>query len=460
MGGLALALQKMGYEVAGCDRTTPYDPMRSALEKANIPYVSTWNTTHIEKFQPDMVIVGNVCTADNPMVSWVITHKIPFEHMAKMVSALATLSGVRTNIVVAGTHGKTTTSFLLRHVCESAGLNTGSFIGGFEAGGRGGVILGSAHDVFVFEGDEYDCAYYDKQPKMMYYGGHLAVLTSCEHDHVDIYPTLDSMVQAYAGWLRTLPPQAQLWVSQTLYQSEVWSNQLASAIRKDTSVRTYGLQTASFSPDVGYRLTDTGELDILMQGEIIGKHPSPKQPHPGYYESVCVAYGVGQALRIAPVKLSAAIDSFPGVKRRFTLLRQDEITVIDDFAHHPTAVAMNLKALRVRYPHRRICAVFEPKSATSRRNILFSQWKVALGEADVALIAPIAQGSALKNTDSLNISEICADIRHRGRMGESAKDMADLQAKIIALARPGDVWIVFSNGDLSTVAQALTTHRF
>lgn len=455
MGGLALALHKLGCVVAGADRSEPYDPMKSALKQAQIPIATSWDEHHIESFRPDLVVIGNVCTPDNPMIQWTLNHQVPFEHMAKMAAAMASLGKTRHSVVVAGTHGKTTTALLLRHMFSSNGLRTGSFIGGFDANYVGGVWLHEEQDVFVFEGDEYDCAFFDKQPKLMYYGGHVSVLTSCEHDHVDIYPTMRDMVKAYGGWIEILPHRAKLWVSQSLYLSPTWQNQLSKCVRPDTQVYTYGPIGGTFSSTVGYRVVGAGGMEIFQNKTSVAKHTSLRLSHEGFMQSVCVAYGIGHALGLKFDQIRAAVDSFPGVLRRFTPLRQEPFVLIDDFGHHPTAVGMNLHALRRLYPGHRLCVVFEPRSATSRRNILLSEWKHAFRLSDLVLLAPIYKGSSMKDLDSLNISEICTDMRREGKLGEMATSMADLQSKAVELVRKGDVWVLFSNGDLSALASTL-----
>jgi UDP-N-acetylmuramate: L-alanyl-gamma-D-glutamyl-meso-diaminopimelate ligase len=453
MGGVAIALKKMGIAVSGCDRSEPYDPMKTALRSADISISPRWDVEHLSAFQPDLVIVGNTCTPENLLVKWTLDQKIPFDHMAKFVGVLSRLGHTKHHIVVAGTHGKTTTSFLLKHVLQQGDIETGSFIGGFTQDNQGGVRLLDNQSAFVYEGDEYDCAFFDKQPKFMYYGGNIAILTACEHDHVDLYPTLQDMIRAYQNWLEILPPRATVWISETLFKSKVW-NTLESKLRRDIYLKTFGRVTSNFEPTYNFK-TVKSRYQISYKGKILAKHDIDNIHHEGMAQSVCVAYGVGEMLGLNPTIIQGAIESFPGVKRRNQLLRNDTITVIDDFAHHPTAVYMNLEALRRRYPGRRLCVVFEPRSATARRNILLDSWKIAFKLADLLFFAPLFKGSALKDPDSLNITELCTDKTRKDTYACATKDMPDLLAKIQTYVQRGDVWILFSNGDLSAVAEVL-----
>ncbi len=457
MGGLALALKKQGYDVSGADRSIIYDPMRLFLEREQISYVCEWDLDHIRAFEPDFVVIGNVCSQENSIVKWVLSEKIPFEHMAGFVGKWASsVAPADRQVVITGTHGKTTTSTLIRDICNLNGLETGSFIGGFNGEQSLGVQLPKRADVFVIEGDEYDCSFYDKQPKFMYYRGAHAVLNACEHDHVDIYPSEKHMALAYQAWIKMLPQNGCLWVSESVLQGNIWQQYLQDSVREDVNLKTYG---ASESCDYNFYSERSGHVRIQDgSGKLLGEHERLVIPTEGFYQSVCLAYGIGQALELDLAQIHKGIEGFTGVLRRHRILREQGLVVIDDFAHHPTAVGMNLRALKRRYPDRRVCAIFEPRSATSRRNAFHQQWRKALSQADLALIAPVFQPQAIQDHERLDVLQLSADIREEGKSSFGARSHEELVTCVAEEAKKDDVWVLFSNGPLPEMENVLLNH--
>lgn len=456
MGGVALALKEHGFEVSGADRASVYDPMRTCLEASGISFAKGWDVTHIQSFRPDLVIIGNVCCSDNPLVRWVLDEGVAYEHLAGFVAKWFVGQNPKHQVVVAGTHGKTTTAMLIRDICVSAGRQTGSFVGGINRRGQLGVMFAKDPEIVVIEGDEYDCAFFDKQPKLSYYGVDIGVLNACEHDHVDIYPTSKDMIDAYGLWLGKFSSGGQLWVNQTVLQSASWETYLRHAVARGTQCHGFGRRGGS-NPElaVSYRCEVPGQIAVFAQDERLWDGLSVAIPNDGFYQSVCVAVGVCRQLGLSDAEIRSGILAFSGVARRHNVLRSQGVVVIDDFAHHPSAVQMNLEGLRAQFPGRRLCVVFEPKSASSRRNIFYHQWKSVFRLADRVLFAPVFGGSGLKDPDQLDLLGLCADITDEGRTCVVAKNKEQLKQIVADDVRPDDVWVLFSNGSLSGVAQTL-----
>jgi UDP-N-acetylmuramate: L-alanyl-gamma-D-glutamyl-meso-diaminopimelate ligase len=454
MGSLAVELARAGVVVSGCDRAQVYDPIRSQLLGADISFAESWDLSHLKTFGPDLVVIGNVCTAKNPCVEWVTSRKIPHEHLASLVSKIAQELQTGKRLVVAGTHGKTSTAFLMRHLCQTAHLRTASFIGGVDADGHSGVTLVDAPDVFVVEGDEYDCAYFDKQPKFMYYGGDIAVLNACEMDHVDIYPSLDDMIRAYQKWLQVLAPSGDLWVNLLVKESAIWREALSKTLRPDTRLHVFGQAgKGSVKAEWSYQSKSPGHVAVFHALQKVAEHQDLVIPNSGFCQSVTAAYGIGVSLGIPLATISQAVNTFCGVARRFRVVRDRDFTVIDDFAHHPTAIQMNLDALRGLYPGRRLGMIFEPRSATSRRNVLYSQWLAAFKRSDVCGILPIFKGSAVSDPDPLRVEGLLEELSRVGIHALRGKSWEEFGDKLRGTVKPGDVWVIFSNGDTTELVK-------
>jgi UDP-N-acetylmuramate: L-alanyl-gamma-D-glutamyl-meso-diaminopimelate ligase len=344
-------------------------------------------------------------------------------------------------VVIVGTHGKTTTAALLAHVLVVAGLDPTFLVGGVTANYGGNFRLGQG-DVVVVEGDEYDTAYFDKGPKFLHYRARTALLTSIEFDHADIYRDLAHYESAFARFCDTLPEDGWLGVSAS-YPGAV---ELARANSR-APVETYGSGAAAKyrAADVvfgaegaRFRVTGPGEesADLLL-------------PMSGYHnvENATGVYAAARRLRLSPAAIARGFAGFTGVKRRQEPRGEiGGVLVIDDFAHHPTAVRETILGIRQRFPTRRLWAVFEPRSNTSRRNIHQVEYAAAFDRADLVTIRLPEPHDKVPADEQLDVPAIVGALRAKGIEATASGDVAELVGIVSSGARAGDAILVMSNG--------------
>jgi UDP-N-acetylmuramate: L-alanyl-gamma-D-glutamyl-meso-diaminopimelate ligase len=438
MGSFAGMLKEAGYEVTGSDENV-YPPMSDMLASWKIDVFTPYSADNIERAKPDLVIIGNVIRRVNPEATAV--RELGIAQMSFPAAFGALIAAGRHSIVVAGTHGKTTTSALMAHVLADAGLDPTFLVGGVTHNYTGNFRLGSGPHVVV-EGDEYDTAYFDKGPKFVHYRARTALFTSLEFDHADIYTDMVHYESAYERFCDTLPRDGWLGVSAT-YPRAV---EIALA-RSRAPVLTYAAgRDADFSArDV--RFAEDGAR-FLVTGP--GQDPSPVLlPMSGMHnvENATGVWAAARSLGLQPASIAAAFSSFLGVKRR-----QEPrgyaggVLVIDDFAHHPTAVRETIGGIRQRYPGRRLWAVFEPRSNTSRRNIHQAEYAAAFDEADVVTIRLPEPHDKVPADQQLDVNAVVATIRTRGIEASGLESVPEIVELIARQARANDVVLVMSNG--------------
>ncbi|MFQ5781391.1 MAG: UDP-N-acetylmuramate--L-alanine ligase, partial [Nitrospiria bacterium] len=386
MAALAGLLKKAGHHVTGSD-TAIYPPMSTFLEKAAIVCKNGYDPDHIDP-QTDLVIVGNAVSGENPEVVEALRRKLPTLSLASAVKEY--FLSKRQSLVVAGTHGKTTTSSLLGWVLTSAGCDPSMLIGGWVRNLDSNHRLG-AGPLFVIEGDEYDTAFFDKGPKFLHYRPHHAILTSIEFDHADIFPDLSAVKDAFKRFVRLLPPDGLL---------------LAGAGDKDVFEVTRGLpcRVEAYGTEMDDSLQRMGidwlaesikvtedliQFDVLYQQKKLGTIQSPLFGRHNIKNTLAVV-ALAHHLSLPWEKIKEGVRQFQGIKRRQEIVGVvRDILIIDDFAHHPTAIAETLAALRLRYPARRLWVVFEPRSATSRRNTFQASFVDAFKNADRIILSDL-----------------------------------------------------------------------
>ena len=448
MAPLACLLKGLGHDVRGSDGLL-YPPMSTLLDAAGIEPMVDFTPDHLVP-RPDLVIVGNAVPRDNPEA--VATEEQGIERIS-MPEALARFFLTdRKPLVVAGTHGKTTTTAMAAWIYTQCGRDPGYLVGGVPLGLPGSFAAGSG-DRFVIEGDEYNAAYFDRGPKFLHYRPHTLILTSSEYDHADLYPTPEALLEAY-GKLVELVPEDGLLVA---YGDSADVRALAESARcrvffyglaEDNDLKPSGLvehsRTGSFfvidDPEAGQvplRLAVTGEHNTL---------------------DALAAWAAARSDSIPAARVAAALASFRGVKRRMEELgTHRQVTVVDDFAHHPTAVAKTLAALRSRYPDRRLVVLFEPRSLTAGRSFFQEQYRDAFAAADRVLLAPIFHAKRLAENERLDLPQLGADLVERGVPTTIGKDSEELLALALDEARPGDVLVTMSSGDFAGLPQRLMT---
>lgn len=448
MAALAGMLQQRGFRVTGSDEDV-YPPMSTLLDRLGIPVRSGYQAAHLDT-PPDLVIVGNKVSRGNPEVEAMLERGLPYASLPQAIGAL--FLDDRVPLVVAGTHGKTTSTAMLGWVLERAGLEPSILVGGHALDFDGNYKLGAGPH-FVIEGDEYDTAFFDKGPKFLHYRPQAVLLNAVEFDHADIYRDLDHVKESFRRLAAILPDAAPAVVAADFpHALDVF------AARPHT---TFGLVEAAEWRAVGLR--DTGdelEFDIERRGRRVAT-ARLRQPGAINARNALGVFVLADAIGVSHAAILDGLRSFSGVARRQQCLGVvDGVTIIDDFAHHPTAVAGALAALRSRYPERRLWALFEPRSNSSRRRVFQKAYAEAFDQADEVVIAGVLRKAtdAVAAQDSFSPDELVADLRARGVAACTREDAASIAALIAAEARPGDVVLVMSNGSFGGLTEMLLRH--
>ncbi len=438
MGSFAGMLKAAGYHVTGSDESV-YPPMSDMLAAWGVEVMTPYSPSNIDAGRPDLVIIGNVIRRVNVEASEVRARGIPQMSFPAAFGSLV-LEG-KHSVVVAGTHGKTTTSALMAHVLVAAGTDPTFLVGGVTVNYAGNFRNGKGPFVVV-EGDEYDTAYFDKGPKFMHYRARTALLTSVEFDHADIYRDMAHYESAYDKFAATLPEDGFLAVAAS------YPNAVAIAQRSSRAyVATYSAHGDADYAAENLRFGPEGARFVIREPRgHAGEFLLPMSGHHNV-ENALGVYAGARALGLSADQIRDGFASFTGVKRRQEIRGEiGGVLVIDDFAHHPTAVRETITAIRLRYPERRLWAVFEPRSNTSRRNIHEREYESAFDGAAVASIRVPEPHDKVPIDEQLDINKVIAALRTHGIDATASPDVADLVQKVIAESQPGDVVLVMSNG--------------
>ena len=439
MGSFAGLLKAKGYLVSGSDKDV-YPPMSEMLSAWGIQVLTPYRAENLDATRPDLVVVGNVIRRVNPEATAARERRLPQMSFPAAFASLF-LAG-RHPVVVTGTHGKTTTSALLSHLLVSAGLDPSFLVGGVAQNGGVSFRLGQGPHVVV-EGDEYDTAYFDKGPKFLHYRPRTAMLTSIELDHADIYRDDAHYESAFENFVRLLPKDGFLAVSAH------WPRAVEVARHAACRCVLYGRAPTSgahvWAEEV--RQGPASTRFTLVEG---GRSLGPVELRvPGLHnvENAVGAWAVVSALGMPFSVAQTGFASFAGVRRRQELRAEvGGVAVIDDFAHHPTAVRETVQALLGRFPGRRLWAVFEPRSNTSRRRLHQAAYATAFeGAARVSLRIP-EKHDRVPEGEELDVAQLVADLQSHGLEANAERDVERLVEEVAAGARAGDVILVMSNG--------------
>jgi UDP-N-acetylmuramate: L-alanyl-gamma-D-glutamyl-meso-diaminopimelate ligase len=459
MGAFAAFLRRRGLEVTGSDQNV-YPPMSDVLAQAGVKLLSGYQASHLSAFgkKPDLVVIGNVIRADNPEAVEAMTKGYAYTSLPEAMEKLL-LQRTR-NIVVAGTHGKTTTSSMMAFVLQAFQKKPSYFIGG--------VLHDLPHSFhvesleggapFVLEGDEYDTAFWDKVPKFNHYLPDDVIFTSMEYDHADIYPDFAAVKRAFEGLLARIRPGGSLVLCQD-YESMIGMEKQVSV-----PVITYSSGRTAAGKNADYRI---GEVQTTQDGTSrfsIFKKQSDQSIEtlelqvPGTHNALnaLAVWILATRMGMASSEVKAALLSFRGVKRR-----QEErgerrgVLVIDDFAHHPTAVRETLQALKKKYAHRRLVAVFEPRSATSRRKVFQKEYAQAFKEAAATFIAQPYDPSRIVPADQFSSDQLVRDLTEQGGRAWVMPSVEEGVAQVAGFTEKGDLVAVLSNGGFGGFIQKL-----
>ena len=438
MSALAALLVEAGHRVSGSD--IAFDPpVGPYLESLGIECLRGWQASNLDS-RPDLVIVGNVCRPDNAEAREAIKREIKTVSMPGALAENVLLE--RKPLVVAGTHGKTTTSTLLAYLLRQTGSDAGFFIGGIPLNFDRSSRLGAVDAPFVIEGDEYDSAFFEKVPKFWSYRPGAAILTSIEYDHVDIFPDEAAYLAAFRRFVELIPKDGWLFA----WAGDPRVREVAADAH--CKVRFYALdgdECGDVEPMwLGIRAPG-GAIDLFGGGSLCGRASLPLRGRHNARNTVA-ALAMGSEAAGAPLdRLIAALPGFRGSKRRQELVGITKgIEVYDDFAHHPTAVKETLLAFRERAGGRLI-AVFEPRSATASRRLHEEAYPDAFVSADVSILAPVGR-SEIPADEKLDIAAIAEAITRSGRQAYACATVDEVIDAAAAEAKPGDTIVVMSNG--------------
>jgi UDP-N-acetylmuramate: L-alanyl-gamma-D-glutamyl-meso-diaminopimelate ligase len=455
MGTLACILKKMGYIVTGSDRNV-YPPMSDFLEDNGITLFSGFDPANISEAPgrvPDLVIIGNAVTRDNPEAVAVMERGLDYMSMPQAVNRF--IAHGKKIILVTGTHGKTTTSAIMAHLLETAGLSPSFMIGGILKDYDSSFKIGDG-EYMVIEGDEYDTAFFDKGPKFMHYDPYITIMTGIEFDHADIFDDLDHICRAFDGLVSKIKDQSRIIACR---ENDNLMQVLAEAGVADC--QTYGADAMWQATD--HRLSSesdpaTGRLHTLARITGPGTDLSMQTDLPGRHNllnaTACIA--AARSLGIASSDIARGLATFSGVKRRQEIRGQvNGITVMDDFAHHPTAVKETIAAVKPFYPKGRLVAVFEPRTNTSMRNIFQETYPACFDKADLVCICSPGVKKNIPEAERFSPERLTEDICKRGRAAHHFDDPGQVVDFLAPALEPNDLVLVMSNGGFGNIHQRI-----
>ncbi|HEV8375095.1 MAG TPA: UDP-N-acetylmuramate:L-alanyl-gamma-D-glutamyl-meso-diaminopimelate ligase [Candidatus Polarisedimenticolia bacterium] len=445
MGSLAGLFAAAGHEVRGSDENV-YPPMSTMLEKQGIRLMPGYSPSNLD-WHPDLVVIGNIVTRTNPEGEEVLRRGLPYRSFPQAVGEFF-LEG-RHPVVVAGTHGKTTTTALMGWVLMEAGRDPSWLVGGVLCGQERSFRLGKGSH-FVIEGDEYESAYFDKGSKFLHYRPRTALLTSVEFDHAEMFQDLDSVKRAFAAFLALVPEDGALVVCAD--DPEV----RAIAAKCRGQKIEYAVREKAAWVGRTRKATQDGILfDVFRGNERYASFSSPLTGAHNLANILAVVAACSQ-LGLEPEEIGKGLASFPGVKRRQEIrgIRRG-MTVVDDFAHHPTAVRGTIAALAERFAGQRLWAVFEPRTNTSRRAIFQADYAEAFDQADEVIVSAVDHPERAPQGDRFSAQKLVEDLQGRGLSARYIPEVAAIVKTLAQESRDGDVVLIMSNGSFGGIHQRL-----
>lgn len=436
MGSLAGMLKARGLHVTGSDQNV-YPPMSDQLNALGIRIMEGYSAGHLEP-KPDLVVIGNVISKGNPESDAVIARGIPYTSMAGALRLFFFQN--KKTLALCGTHGKTTSTAMLAWLCREAGLSPTYLVGGVMENTQASYHVGQG-DLAIVEGDEYDTAWFDKVPKFVRYQPDLALLGNIEFDHADIYPDFDAVKGAFRELVAGLPANG-------LLVAGIDCPNVREIIRSAScEVRTFSL---SWEADFTARVTriEPGDMEfnIIVDQKDRGRFATKLTGRYNLLNALGI-FVLAERIGLSDRQIRDGLDSFLGVKRRQqTLGEVGGILVIDDFAHHPTAVRVTLDGVKEIRPQRRLVAVFEPRTNTSRRSFFQKSYSQSFDAADVAIVCEVYAKGGKIPTDKLDVEELVHEIASSGKNAFYAADYAELLSILKNVLLEGDQVVFLSNG--------------
>jgi UDP-N-acetylmuramate: L-alanyl-gamma-D-glutamyl-meso-diaminopimelate ligase len=427
--------------------------MSDFLSELGIPVAQPFDPRNLEP-APDLVVVGNAISRGNVELESVLDRRIPFCSLPQLLHD-EFLHGKEV-LVIAGTHGKTTTTSMLAWIFHTAGMQPSFLIGGIAENFGSSFHLGQGKH-FVLEGDEYDTAFFDKGPKFLHYFPDAVILTSVEFDHADIYKDLDAVETAFKRLVNLIPRRGRIIAFDGAVGEASESASLERCLRKAFSpVERYGSGAKADWKISNLRLgAGKTSWTVSHEGRLWAELEFPLAGEYNVWNATAAA-ALAASYGISSNEIAAALKTFKSVKRRLEVKAQvNGITIIDDFAHHPTAIAGTLKALRARYAGSRLWAILEPRSNTLRRRILQADLARSLAVADEVVVAGVFRSEAVPENERLELPELAADIQNHGRHARLIKDADAIVENIAPEMRTGDVVAILSNGGFGGIYEKL-----
>jgi UDP-N-acetylmuramate: L-alanyl-gamma-D-glutamyl-meso-diaminopimelate ligase len=431
MAAAAAAMQEKGFCVTGSDQNV-YPPMSTFLAEKKITVMNGYAETNLSH-KPDLVVIGNAVSRGNPEAEFVLDQKLRYCSLPELLKEFF-IRGKR-SIVVAGTHGKTTTTSLLAWVFEHSGLNPSFFIGGIPNNlGQGARFTDS--EWFIIEGDEYDTAFFDKRSKFIHYLPECAIINNLEFDHADIFENLDAIKKSFSHFIRLIPRNGLLLANGDDTNLAPLLNVTHCPVKRfglgeNNSVQAFNLKLAPTAsefeiPSFKFHINLLGELNVRNALAVIAA-----AKHCG----------------ISNKQIQSAFDTFKGIKRRMEVRGiAGGVTVVDDFGHHPTAIRQTLRALRIKFPEEKIWAIFEPRSNTTRRKVFQAELADSFADANAVIVSEVARLEQLAAEERLNPEKLMQDLKAAGKNAAYLPDVDSIVAHVAKNVQGGDIVCVFSNG--------------
>jgi UDP-N-acetylmuramate: L-alanyl-gamma-D-glutamyl-meso-diaminopimelate ligase len=457
MASLAGMLQERGFRVTGSDAAA-YPPMSTFLESLGIPVAQPFAEANLNP-RPDLVVVGNALSRGNVELERLLDERIPFCSLPQLLHDEFLVG--KNVLVVAGTHGKTTTTSMLAWIFETAGLQPSFLIGGIAENFGRSFGLGEGQH-FILEGDEYDTAFFDKGPKFLHYFPDSVILTSVEFDHADIYKDLDAVETAFKRLVNLVPQRGRVVAFDP---GEVSGESRSASIDRCLQKAFCPVERYGASDRAGDRADwkiENLKLSEERTSWSVVRDGKPwadfKFPLGGEYNvwNATAAAALAANYEISKDAIAQALATFRSVKRRLEVKAQvNGITIIDDFAHHPTAIEQTILALRARYPQSRLWVVLEPRSNTMRRNVLQDALARSLALADQVVIAAIFKSEAIPEAERLDLKRVADEIQKRGKQARIFADADAIVNAIVPELRERDVVAILSNGGFGGIYEKL-----
>jgi UDP-N-acetylmuramate: L-alanyl-gamma-D-glutamyl-meso-diaminopimelate ligase len=445
MGALACMLKNLGFEISGSDHNI-YPPMSDFLREQGIRIMEGFKAEHIRDAL-DLVVVGNAVTRDNPEVQKLMQVGLPFCSMPQALNRF--VAGGKKTIVICGTHGKTTTSSILAWMLYQAGFDPSFMIGGILQNFNSNYRLGAGKHIII-EGDEYDTAFFDKGPKFMHYRPAMTVLTSIEFDHADIFRDLNHIRMAFGGFL------SELDRSSLLFAFDADQNVKELVPKAKCRIEFYGDKNAS-DWQLGQVLIDSPwtHFEVLKANGVFARFKTKLVGRHNLFNALPVI-AIAHHLGVPRDVIAKGLETFAGIKRRQQIRGQkNQIMVLDDFAHHPTAVRETLEAVKSAYSPNRLIAVFEPRTNSSMRKVFQNIYPTSFDHADLICIRKPPLLHKIPSNERFSSEKLVADLKNRGKDAYYFADTESIIAFLVQQATAGDLILVMSNGSFDNIHQRL-----